>query len=486
MKRGQQKGILLSIIPFLLTLVSAYGGQGGTFIGGFFIDTNMLAAAITFVVIFWVISFGTSKLHMFGSKSARVLISLILSLFSIYGLAKTGLSFEKLFKNIGLNSIVEIYFPYAITLIAIICMIVWGIGVVLMVAGAIFVVLGLVASVNPDFIYNWEFLIFFGTALFLAGLAIQKRKKGKDERKERREDKRKRRGEERREDRRDRTRRKRDLKDERRREKEKKYPKFNFPKFDKSRYETTPRETRKRTKKELQEKYDYYSKQIRLIMLKNNGIIPGYDKNSPTPGAGWERHRYIQAMKAIENLANQQGIKLDDSKWYEKKQQRQQRKQQKQYKQEENKKQKEEQERQEKQQRRQQEKSEQKEKKRQKEEQRQQERERETQEKQQRRQQEKSKQKEKKEYYEKGQEKQKKENKEKKQYDQEEINLIESWKKDMPSFIELGKRKAPNFKKAWHNLSKKYYPDMHPNHKDITTDIIQQINNIYEAYRTKK
>lgn len=317
-----KKGVLLSIIPFLLTLVSAYGEQGGTFIGGFFIDTNMLGGAIIFVLLFWMMSFATSKLHMFGSKTARVMISLILSLFSIYGLAKTGLSFEKLFQNIGLSSLIEIYFPHAIALIAIICMFIWGIGVVLMVAGAIFIVLGIIASTNPEFIYNWEFLIFFGAAIFLIGLAIRK-KKDKSEKA---------------------------LKLGRKigygmawtgdklyrggrgiakglhgagkwTGKQFNGPSQPIPKqikygtLDTSKYD--PRETKKRTTKELQKKYDYYSKLIQKIMKNNNGIIPGYDQNSPTPGTGWERHQYIQAMKAIENLADQQKLKLKNERWYE-------------------------------------------------------------------------------------------------------------------------------------------------------------------------
>lgn len=170
MKRG-----LLLLIPLLLTTISAYGGQAGQFVGGFYLDTNMIAAAITFIIIFWVISFGTSKLHMFGSKSARILISLILSLFSIYGLSKIGLSFEKLFANIGLNTIIEIYFPHIIIAALIICVLIFGLEVAFMLFGAIFILIGLIASQAPELIYNWGVPIAIGATLLIIGLILRKK-----------------------------------------------------------------------------------------------------------------------------------------------------------------------------------------------------------------------------------------------------------------------------------------------------------------------
>lgn len=177
MKRNLSSLILITLTTFLATLttISAYGGQPGTFIGGFYLDLNMIGAAIIFVLLFWMMSFATSKLHMFGSKTARIIISLILSLFSIYGLVKTGLSFEKLFQNIGLDSIIEIYFPHIIIATLIICVLIFGLEVALMLFGTIFILLGLVASNTPDLIYNWGVPIAIGAALLGIGIFLRKK-----------------------------------------------------------------------------------------------------------------------------------------------------------------------------------------------------------------------------------------------------------------------------------------------------------------------
>lgn len=67
----------------------------------------------------------------------------------------------------------------------------------------------------------------------------------------------------------------------------------------------SPRKTRIRSDSELQNKYDFYSQKIRDIQRKNKGKIPAIG----TPD-GKLRHRYIQAMKAIENIAKNQGYRL--------------------------------------------------------------------------------------------------------------------------------------------------------------------------------
>lgn len=67
----------------------------------------------------------------------------------------------------------------------------------------------------------------------------------------------------------------------------------------------TPRPTRKRSNNELQGKYEGYSNKIQKIQKANKGKIPSMDTKE-----GKLRHRYVQAMRATENLAKKKGYKL--------------------------------------------------------------------------------------------------------------------------------------------------------------------------------
>jgi len=66
-----------------------------------------------------------------------------------------------------------------------------------------------------------------------------------------------------------------------------------------------PRPTRQRSNRELQGKYNQYSKKIQKIQKDNKGKIPSLNTKE-----GKLRHRYIQAMKATENIAKKKGHKL--------------------------------------------------------------------------------------------------------------------------------------------------------------------------------
>ena len=61
-----------------------------------------------------------------------------------------------------------------------------------------------------------------------------------------------------------------------------------------------------RSARELNEKYQSYSNAVRYLQRRNNGKIPALG----TPD-GNLRHRYIQAMKAVENLADKKGVRLN-------------------------------------------------------------------------------------------------------------------------------------------------------------------------------
>jgi hypothetical protein len=69
--------------------------------------------------------------------------------------------------------------------------------------------------------------------------------------------------------------------------------------------ERKQRQQRIRSARELNKKYQSYSNAVQYLQRKNNGKIPALG----TPD-GNLRHRYIQAMKAVEGLADKQGIRL--------------------------------------------------------------------------------------------------------------------------------------------------------------------------------
>lgn len=67
----------------------------------------------------------------------------------------------------------------------------------------------------------------------------------------------------------------------------------------------TQRQTRQKSSRELQRKHNYYSREIKNIQRNNKGKIPRRGTSD-----GNLRHRDLQAMKAIENIARKQGTRL--------------------------------------------------------------------------------------------------------------------------------------------------------------------------------
>ena len=79
----------------------------------------------------------------------------------------------------------------------------------------------------------------------------------------------------------------------------------NSPDQQKQQQERAKREQILRSKAELQGKYNSYSSAVQEIQRRNNGKIPELGTED-----GNLRHRYIQAMQAIEQLARDQGFGL--------------------------------------------------------------------------------------------------------------------------------------------------------------------------------
>ena len=67
--------------------------------------------------------------------------------------------------------------------------------------------------------------------------------------------------------------------------------------------EVKQRATRQRKNAELQKKYNEYSQYIQRLVKRNGGRIPASDTKD-----GKLYHRYVQAMKSIENMSRKKGF----------------------------------------------------------------------------------------------------------------------------------------------------------------------------------
>lgn len=141
-----KKGVTGLISLFLISLVSAYADTEGTYIGNFYIDMSIIFVALGFILIFFVINLATSKMRklpVFSNEVSRIIISLIFTIFSIYGLGKIGISFENIFVYIGVDKLIRTFLPWIFLVILVILMWKFGIGVILMILGSLFFIGGI-------------------------------------------------------------------------------------------------------------------------------------------------------------------------------------------------------------------------------------------------------------------------------------------------------------------------------------------------------
>ena len=105
----------------------------------------------------------------------RIIISMILSLFGIYGLQKAGIDFSKIAYDFGIERFIMEYFPLILIIISVIAMIKWGVGIIFILYGGILILLGLAGSMNEDIVYNWELIILMGVVLLIVGFVIKRK-----------------------------------------------------------------------------------------------------------------------------------------------------------------------------------------------------------------------------------------------------------------------------------------------------------------------
>ncbi|MDA3836594.1 MAG: hypothetical protein PF542_03145 [Nanoarchaeota archaeon] len=171
-----KKTIIFTLLSTLfINIASAYGEMTGTFIGGFYIDTQIIGAGLFFLLFFGALVFVTRKAKLFTSEMTRIIVSMILAIFGVYGLFKLGIDFEKIIFDIGIQDFMMNNFPIILAVVLIFAMLKWGPGIVMMLAGGIFFIAGIAGSWNEDIVYNWEYAMLIGAGLFMFGLMLYKK-----------------------------------------------------------------------------------------------------------------------------------------------------------------------------------------------------------------------------------------------------------------------------------------------------------------------
>jgi len=289
----KEKGIwILPILILTTSLVSAFGNYGNFSISTFLdsIDSSTLLLGGIFLISFALLFFALSRVFKdkngYPNKAIAGVISLVLSVFIIYGINKSELDFESFFYDtLGISE--GILFPIVGILLLIGFLYAgkrMGFKWMLMATGALLILI----TALTNWVYEEGTLAVVGIIFIVLGLAINKfKKKGIND------------------------------------------PGNNPPiggaggnanvninlpqqqaqQQTQQRTEVAQQQAqvkqRQRTAKELQQKYDSYRNAVKQIMKGTNGRIPS---------KGTREHKayyqYIRVMKVIENMAAKQGIKL--------------------------------------------------------------------------------------------------------------------------------------------------------------------------------
>ncbi len=166
-----KRGILALIMGiFLIGLVSAQflGGFGGYF------DSSLFVYGGIFVVFFALLNFILGRTVFRENQGTKVVISLVLSLFAVYGIATSNFDVNMGSFDTG-SFFLGDYLPTILTILflaGIVYFIVrWGFGVVLMVLG----ILSIITSFT-NLVYEKNIFLYIGIIFLVIGLLLQFRK----------------------------------------------------------------------------------------------------------------------------------------------------------------------------------------------------------------------------------------------------------------------------------------------------------------------
>jgi len=149
----------------------------GNFIAS--VDTSLILFAALFILIFAFIKFALDKSIFKKNKGISVTIALVISILSIYGLAKTNFSFDIFLFNLGIGEeLISMIAPWILLAIAMFIIFKWGFGPMLMIAGIVLVMAGI-----TKLVYEYEFSVALGFAFLIIGLIMYVKMKKRKEKK---------------------------------------------------------------------------------------------------------------------------------------------------------------------------------------------------------------------------------------------------------------------------------------------------------------
>jgi len=151
-------------------MVSAYGEESGLSIGNFYLDINLIASVAIFMIIFVAMAFATRKMKLFHTDGARIFVSLILAMFSVYGLSKTNVDYQTLFINWGIQNFLMSFSLILIILAIVTLWTIFNFRTVILVFSGAFLLMSFIS-------YNWGATLIIG--LVLGGIYFWLKKKAK-------------------------------------------------------------------------------------------------------------------------------------------------------------------------------------------------------------------------------------------------------------------------------------------------------------------
>jgi hypothetical protein len=221
------------------------------------INPNDMILGLLFIIFFVFINFALTRIVFKKEKTSASIIALCVSLLAVYGINRTNFDVTGIVYSIGITEEM-IYTIVPFIILAGLIFLIWKVKLC-----RTLIIAGIALIVASFFVYEQTWVLIAGIILLILGLILCLRRKNKQNPSD---------------------------------------PKNKGGDDDEVRKQRT---ARLRSQAELQRKYNEYSNAIKIIQKRNNGKIPAMGTSE-----GNLRHRYIQAMQAIESLARQQGFRL--------------------------------------------------------------------------------------------------------------------------------------------------------------------------------
>ena len=141
------RGLLFALISlFTIKFVSAYNGYGFNLSNIFYtIDPDTMLLITIFLISFAVLYFSLSRVFR-GNAAIAAIVALTISLFITYSANQSGLDFNGVFYDLGIDS--EVIFPILVITAIIISGIIWwmsGFGIMLIILGVLFLAMSFFA-----------------------------------------------------------------------------------------------------------------------------------------------------------------------------------------------------------------------------------------------------------------------------------------------------------------------------------------------------